>query len=67
MNGNWRREDKEDQQPMFWKHNKHQTMRNLGITTGDAQDRNQWRTIINGKRNCIFFTGENLCIEKNSI
>ena len=37
-------------QPMSCKENTHDTMRNLDITTADAQNRER-RTIIGGKRN----------------
>ena len=40
-------------QPMSWEQNIHQAMRNLDITTEDAQYRDRLRTIISGKRNLL--------------
>ena len=42
-----------ERQPMYCKWTVHQTMRNLDITTEDAQDRNRLGTVMNGKRNLL--------------
>ena len=45
MNENWR------EVPLSWKQVYEKIMRNLDITTENAEDRYRWRTIIGGWKN----------------
>ena len=48
----------ERRQLMSWNQNVHQTIRNLVITTEDAQDRDLWRTSIRETEIICIFAGE---------
>ena len=41
-------------QPISWKQNIHQTVRNLDVATEAPQDRDRWRATICGKRYYVF-------------